>query len=93
MMGDVIIPSLANFLLGPDYFCSRLLQVCDSPKFTVLKEKVDIDRILSDKPDKIKKNDFLNKIYDTIAANPQKRKTIKAVHMSDPHVDFKSPLV
>lgn len=28
-MGDIIVPVLANFLLSPDYVCSRILTMCD----------------------------------------------------------------
>lgn len=28
-MGDIIVPVLANFMLSPDYVCSRVLSYCD----------------------------------------------------------------
>lgn len=52
-----------------------------------------MDRIIFRKPPSIEKNDFLNNLYRQIkdAANKagKPRKTIKAVHFSDPHVDAK----
>ncbi len=27
-MGDIIVPVLTNFLLGPEYLCSRVMKVC-----------------------------------------------------------------
>jgi len=87
-MGDIIIPVLTNFLLGPDYFCARALGLCTSPKFTI--EKVDdyVDRVLAGKPAELKNDDYLNNIYAKIAADTKERSTIKAVQMSDPHIDF-----
>lgn len=28
-MAEVIIPTLTNFILSPDYLCSRVLAMCD----------------------------------------------------------------
>ncbi len=42
---------------------------------------------MSTKPDKIKKNDFINKLYDSIV-NQKGRREIKAVLVTDPHVDY-----
>jgi len=53
----------------------------------------DVDRIIFRKPPSIENNDFLNKLYgqikDAAAKSGKPRKTIKAVHFSDPHVDAK----
>ena len=52
-----------------------------------------MDRIIFRKPPSIENNDFLNKLYgqirDAAAKSGKPRKTIKAVHFSDPHVDAK----
>lgn len=64
-MGDIIVPVLANFLLSPDYICSRILQQC-SPAFKELDQNEFVTRILSDKPDHIKTNDYVDNLYKTI---------------------------
>ena len=89
-MADVIIPTLTNFILGPDYLCSRVLGMCD-PIYRELDQNDFIQRVMSDKPESLKSNDFVNKLYDSIAAEQKEgsRKTFKAVHYSDVHVDHK----
>jgi hypothetical protein len=47
--------------------------------------------MLSDKPEAIKNDDFVDKLYETINNDPNKdkRPTFKALHFTDIHVDFK----
>ena len=86
-MADVIIPTLTNFILGPDYLCSRVLGMCD-PIFKDISQADYITRVISDKPEHLKTNDFVDKLYSSIAASNQPRKTFKAAHFSDVHVDL-----
>jgi len=86
-MADVIIPTLTNFILGPDYLCSRVLGMCD-PVFKDLNQSDYISRVMSDKPEHLKTNDFVDKLYESIAASTQPRKTFLAAHFSDVHVDL-----
>lgn len=46
---------------------------------------------MSDKPEFLKDNEFVNKLYDSVneASEKAPRKTFKAVHYSDVHVDHK----
>ena len=44
-------------------------------------------RVLSDKPDFLKNNDYVDNLYKSIKGQ-QNRKTFKAVHFSDAHVDL-----
>jgi hypothetical protein len=83
-MAEVIIPTLTNFILSPDYLCSRVLSMCD-PIFKELDQNDFINRVLADKPEFLKSNNFVNDLYDSISAKP--RKTFKAAHYSDVHVD------
>lgn len=46
-----------------------------------------VQRVLSDKPEKIKDNNFVNDLYESIKPT-EGRKTFKAAHFSDFHVDF-----
>jgi hypothetical protein len=87
-MGDIIIPVLADFLLSPDYMCNRALQVCNDVTFEVLDEKEYVDRVLSTKPENLANNDFIDNLYSSIKIQNAPRKTFKAAHYSDVHVDF-----
>jgi hypothetical protein len=53
----------------------------------VLDEKTFVDRVLSSKPESLKNNDFVDNLYKSIEGQKD-RKTFKAVHFSDVHVDF-----
>ena len=90
-MGDIIVPVLANFLLGPDYLCSRVMKVCHDP-FVELDHKDFVNRVLSDKPEWLKSNDYVHNLYKDLkekqAQSNEPRKTFKAVHFSDAHVDL-----
>ena len=68
IMGDVIVPVLANFLLSPDYVCSRILTMCD-PVYKELSQDDFVTRVLSDKPNHIKDNDFVDKLYQSIKSS------------------------
>ncbi len=86
-MGDIIAPVLANFLLSPDYICSRVLNKCD-PVFRELNQTDFVTRVLSDKPDHLKSNDFVDSLYKQLKQSNGPRKTFKAAHFSDVHVDL-----
>lgn len=62
--------------------------VCSSPVYKTLRVEDFVERVLSDKPDIIKNNDFHDKLYDQIKADKSQRKTVKVLHLSDPHPDF-----
>ncbi|CAI2362134.1 unnamed protein product [Moneuplotes crassus] len=87
-MGSIIVPEVMKFLIGPKYACSRLVGVCKNPHFKTADPQDYIDRVLSDKPDFIKDNDYVNAQYRKIAADPNPRKTVKVLHLSDIHLDF-----
>jgi sphingomyelin phosphodiesterase len=86
-MGDIIVPVLANFLLSPDYVCSRILSMCD-PIFKELDQNDFVKRVLADKPEHLMTNDFVDKMYESIKKASSPRKTFLAAHFSDVHVDM-----
>jgi sphingomyelin phosphodiesterase len=63
--------------------------MCEYPKFTEISAEDDAQRILSYKPDHLKSNDFVDKLYDQIAADPnaKDRPTLRIVQLSDPHIN------
>lgn len=87
-MGDVIWPQIFTFLMGPEYGCSRFAGVCASPKFYTLDPQDYIDRVLSDKPEFLKENNYVDQQYQKIAEDQEERKIVKVMHISDVHLDF-----
>ena len=87
-MADVILPQLTEGVFSPMYACSRLTGFCSSPTFRTLDPEEYISKILSDKPDIIKDNDYVNKEYEKINADKKKRKTVSILHITDVHLDF-----
>jgi len=85
-MGDVLVPVLEQSLLDPDYFCSEFLGQCSSKNYYFFEAEGYVDTILKTKPANIQNDNYLNSLYQSIKG--QNRKTIKAVHISDVHVDF-----
>lgn len=80
----------------PDYFCQVELSACNSKqnKYKILNKKVYQDRILADKPDFIKDNNFINNLYKEINEDIEagnERETILMYHISDLHwnLDYK----
>jgi hypothetical protein len=60
LMGDDILPSLAKFYLGPDYFCSnRMLNYCSSPSFQPLTVEDYQKDQLALKPKTLSNNDYI----------------------------------
>ncbi|CAI2361037.1 unnamed protein product [Moneuplotes crassus] len=87
-MAEVILPQLASGIFGPEYGCSRMLGFCSDPNFKTLDPQDYIDRVLSDKPEIISDNDYINKKYEMISQDPKERKTVSILHITDVHLDF-----
>ena len=47
-----------------------------------------MNRILATKPASLANDDFIDKMYDEIAADESKRDVIRTVQISDVHMDF-----
>ena len=87
VMAEVVVPILKNSLFSSDYLCAQVLKVCDRPHYKDYTTTEYITKLLTEKPPDIRSNDFLNKLYASIIHDSDRR-VIKAVQMSDPHVDF-----
>ena len=87
-MGDVVIPQITDMVLTAEYACSRLYGFCDSPVYATLNPQDYVKRMISEKPDIIKNNDFIDKLYAEIKADKKERETINILHMSDLHLDL-----
>ena len=87
-MGDVLMPQLTEFLLTGDYSCSRLLGFWSTPSWTTQNPENYIRRLIQNKPQKIKNNDFIDNLYKQINEDKKERETVKILHMSDLHIDL-----
>eukprot|EP00347_Sterkiella_histriomuscorum_P016021 403354796 len=85
-MADIIVPVLTESVLDPDYFCSEFLGQCSSNNFYAFQAEQFVNDLIKSKPDIIKDNNYVNNLYQQISG--KQRKTLKVVHISDPHVDF-----
>ena len=87
-MGDVLVPQMTEFLLTGNYSCSRLLGFCATPTWTTQNPEDYIRRLMLDKPQIIKNNDFVDNLYKQIKEDKSKRETVRILHMSDLHIDL-----
>lgn len=86
-MGTSAIPVFAQSVVSADYLCSVVLNVCEKPSFTVYKAEDYVDRLLNQKPEVIKDNNYINNLYKQIQGQ-ENRKKIKILHISDVHLDY-----
>lgn len=87
-MGEIIVPVLAESIFSPDYFCGEFLGYCSTSNYYVFYSEDWVDQLLQTKPEQIKDNNYLNSVYDKISSDPNPRRKLTAVQISDPHVDF-----
>lgn len=56
--------SLSKFVFEPDFFCKEIINSCSHKTEFILDEPKDyVDRLMKTKPEHIKNNDFMNKLY------------------------------
>jgi hypothetical protein len=90
--GKKVIEAISESVLSPDYFCEELAPACNESGFTMYSAMEGAMKILKNKPYHVHDNKFLNNLYKEVQRSvAQKdavpRKTVKAVHFSDAHVD------
>lgn len=64
-MISTILNELPEFLTAPKYFCGRVTGACRNP-YKVLKPETFIDRVLKEKPQEIKENNYIDTLYTEI---------------------------
>jgi len=84
---DPVMTTLTEYVLTTDRICGEFLGVCNHPKYETETVADYQARVLAFKPAIIQNDDYVNKLYDKIYADPNPRPTIKMVHISDPHYD------
>jgi len=91
--GMIELNSPAVFtLLSRDIFtqtrmCNELLGLCAKPVIETYEIEDFTARVLADKPELIQNDDYLNKLYAEIYADPNPRPTLTFLHLSDLHLD------
>lgn len=88
---SMIMTNLKVKTFEPNYFCEIFLGVCKPKHYKFLDPKDDAKRILADKPDFIKDNNYINKLYAEIAKDKRegkKRETMLMYHISDLHFNL-----
>lgn len=63
-MGDIIVDALTQSVFSPDYFCGEFLGYCTDIHYYSFYSEDWVKQLLETKPDLIKDNNYLNKIYD-----------------------------
>jgi sphingomyelin phosphodiesterase len=63
-MSTIVAFNMRKSVFNPSYFCSRTIGVCSSPVYKTLTVESFTDRVLADKPEFLKNNDFHDKLYD-----------------------------
>ena len=83
-----LIGTFSKYVLGKERWCNEILQVCTH--VTVEEQDLHdvVNRILATKPASLANDDFIDKMYDEIAADESKRDVIRTVQISDVHMDF-----
>jgi len=87
-MAPIIIEVIAKSFLSADYMCAGILGICSSPTYTKEYASDYAKAMLATKPELIADNNYINSIYDIINADPNPRKILRAVHVSDLHMDY-----
>ena len=88
MMAPNVFGVLEEYVITKNRICDELLGFCARPYYTELTVEDFTTRVMADKPAIIADDEYINNLYREVRADPNERKTIKAVHMSDPHIDF-----
>ena len=87
-MTPFLLDALAEGILSPSRVCDEYLHLCKNPHITELSADAFVKRQLDAKPDFIKNNDFIDKLYAKIKADPNPRRIVRSIQLSDPHIDF-----
>ena len=67
--------------------CDEFLGFCSSPTVDTLEIEDFNARVLADKPAETLDNEYVNNLYKQIHADPNERKSLTFLHMSDVHLD------
>ena len=80
--------ALSRYVLGKERWCNEIFEVCTHVKVEEQDLHDVVNRILATKPASLANDDFIDKMYDVIAADTSKRDIIRTVQISDVHMDL-----
>ena len=69
--------------------CDEVFGLCKRPDVEEIDVKTVVDTIMATKPASLANDDFVDNLYAKIAADSAEREIIKAVHITDIHLDMK----
>ena len=78
-MAGYLLPALVNGPLSPQHVCDEQMGVCSDVTIKELDVNAYVQKRLSEKPDIIKNNDFIDNIYKKIKADPNERKIRRSI--------------
>ena len=82
-----LIASLSTNLLSGERICNETLGLCPRHPVEEIELTKVVDNILATKPASLANDDFVNNMYAEMAADSAERQIIRAVHISDVHID------
>jgi sphingomyelin phosphodiesterase len=88
----LVLRKLKQKTFEPAYFCEMTLGICQPSIYRYLGIESDVKRILSDKPEIIKDNNYINDLYKEIRRDQENginRDTILMYHVSDLHASLR----
>ena len=86
--GEPMYTVVEDYLLTKDRICNEHLGWCTDPVITPIELDSVLDNILATKPVAVQNDDYIQNLYDEMAKSTEPRPTLKALHMSDVHLDF-----
>lgn len=84
---DALIKSLSTNLISGSRICNETLGLCPKRPIEELDLHTVVDNILATKPASLANDDFVNNLYAEMANDSAEREIIRAVHISDVHID------
>merc|ERR1719382_1745461 len=75
-------------ILNRERMCTEILELCSEPHVKQLDLHEVVDGILATKPGFLEGDDFIDNLYKQIGTDTSEREIIKAVHISDVHLDM-----
>ena len=86
-----IVEGLIKKFFNPDVMCEIRYEVCKKEHYRAQNLDAFVERVLSDKPDIIKNNDYVDNLYKKIAEDKQNgivRQNLTIYQLADLHIDL-----
>jgi hypothetical protein len=77
-----------EYLVTKNRVCNEHFGWCTDPVITKINLETVIENILATKPNALANDDYIQNMYDQMAQSTEARSTLRAMHLSDVHLDF-----